>query len=70
MEINDRLRRENLCLPRVPEGAKRDRAPEYVFEPIIAENFPNLGRETGTQIQEIEISAPLKSIKTAQHLDI
>ena len=27
---------------------------KYVFEQIIAENFPNLGRETGIQIQEIE----------------
>ena len=49
----------------VPEGAKRDRGPEYVFEQILPENFPNLGRETGIQIQEIERS-PLKSIKTAQ----
>ena len=53
------------------EGTKRDRGPEYVFEQIIAENFPNLGRETGIQIQEIErFPPPLKSIKTAQHLDI
>ena len=41
----------------VPEGAKRDRGPEYVFEQIIAENFPNLGRETDIQIQ-IERSPP------------
>ena len=40
----------------VPEGAKRDSGPEYVFEQIIAENFPNLGRETGIQIPEIERS--------------
>ena len=53
----------------VPEGVERDREPESVFEQIIAENFPNLGRETGFQIQEIE-RYPIKSIKTAQHLDI
>ena len=46
-EINDSLRRKNLHLIGVPEGAKRDRGPDYVFEQIIAENFPNLGRETG-----------------------
>ena len=55
-EINDSLRRKNLRLIGVPEGAKRDRGPEYVFQEIIAENFPNLGRETGIQIQEIENS--------------
>ena len=50
-EINDTLRRKNLHLIGVPEGAERDRGPEYVFQEIIAENFPNLGRETGIQIQ-------------------
>ena len=44
---------KNLCSIGVPEGPERDRGPEYVFEQIIAENFPNFGRETGIQIQEI-----------------
>ena len=57
-EINDSLRKKNLRLIGVPEGAERDRGPEYVFEQILAENFPNLGRETGIQIQEIERSPP------------
>ena len=39
---------------RLIEGAERDRGPESVFEQMIAENFPNLGRETGIQIQEID----------------
>ena len=60
-EINDSLRKKNLPLIGVPKGAERDRQPEYVFEQILAENFPNLGRETGIQIQEID--PPLKSIK-------
>ena len=68
-EINDSLRRKNLCLISVPEGTERDRGPECVFEQIIPENFPNMGRETGIQIQEIERS-PLKSIKTIQHPNI
>ena len=54
-EINDSLRKKkNLCLIVVPKGAERARGPENVFEQIIAENFPNLGRETGIPIQEIE----------------
>ena len=48
---------------------EKNRGPESIFEQIIAENFPNLGRETGIQIQEIERS-PTKSIQTVQHLDI
>ena len=44
--------------PNSLKGAERDRGPEYVFEQMIAENFRNLGRETGIQIQEIERSPP------------
>ena len=71
-EINDSLRKKNLRLIGVPEGAERARGPEYVFEQIIAENFPNLGWETGIQIQDIERfpPPPKKSIKTVQHLNI
>ena len=61
---------KNLYLKGVQEGAKRDRGPESIFEQIIAENFLNLGRETGIQIQEIATSLPPKSIKTIEHLDI
>ena len=52
------------------EGAKRDRGPEYVFEQIMAENFPNLGRETGIQIKEIERYPPKinKNRPTPRHL--
>ena len=57
-KINDSHRRKNLHLIGVPEGAERDRGPESVFEQNLAEKFPNLGRETGIQIQEIERSPP------------
>ena len=57
-DLNDSLRRKNLHIIRVPENTKRARGPESKFEQIIAENFPNLGRETGIQIQEIERSPP------------
>ena len=47
-----------------------DRGPEYVFEQIIAENIPNLGTQTGIQIQEIErFPAKLnKNRPTPRHL--
>ena len=68
-EINS-LRRKNLHLIGVPEGAERDRGPESVFEQIIAENFPNLGRETGIQIQEIERHPPKKMNKNRSTFNI
>ena len=69
-EINDSLRRKNLHLIGVPEGAERDRGPECLFEQIIAKNFPNLGRKTDIQIQEIERSPPKinKNRSTPGHL--
>ena len=61
---------KNLRIIGVPESAKRARGPESIFEQIIAENLHNLGRETGTQIQDIERS-PIKSIiKNLQNLNI
>ena len=71
-EINDSLRRKNIHIIGVPETVERDRGPESIFEQVIADNFPNLGRETGIQIQEIEMSSPpqKKSIKTFQNLNI
>ena len=50
--------KKNLRLIGVPKGTERDRGPEYVFEQIVADNFANLGRETGIQIQEIERFPP------------
>ena len=72
-EINDSLRRKNLHLIGVPENAERNRRPESIFEKIhqiTAENFPNMWREPGIQIQEIETSPPPTSIKTVQLPDI
>ena len=52
-EVNDGLKKKNLCLIGVPEGAERERGRESIFEQIMAEKFPNLGRETIIHIQEI-----------------
>ena len=67
-EINDNLRRKNLCLKGVLEDAKRNRDPEYIFEQSIAENIPNLGREQAFRSGNRE--TPQKSIEATQHLDI
>ena len=50
-EINDSLRRKNLCMIGIPEEAERERGSQSIFEQIIAENFPNMEKETGIQIQ-------------------
>ena len=37
----------------VPEGEEREKEPEKIFEEIIAEKFPNMGKETVTQVQKV-----------------
>ena len=69
-EINDSLRRKKKSTFNWGSRGKRDREPESVFEQIIPESFPNLGRQTGIQIQEIERSPSPKINKNHSHLDI
>ena len=42
------------CQPHISEekGEEREKGVENVFEEIMAENFPNLKKETNIQIQE------------------
>ena len=38
----------------VPEGEERDKGSEKLFEEIIADNFPNMGKETDIQLQKAQ----------------
>ena len=38
----------------IPKGEEREKGIENVFEEIMAENFPNLKKETDTQVQEAQ----------------
>ena len=38
----------------VPEGEEREKGPEKIFEEIIAENFPNMGKKIVNQVLEAE----------------
>ena len=38
----------------IPEEEEREKGAEGVLEQIIAENFPDLGMETGIEIQEAQ----------------
>ena len=50
----DNIKRKNICIIGVPEGEEREKGPEKIFEEIIVENFPNMGKEIDTQVQEAE----------------
>ena len=38
----------------MPEGEEREKGSEQIFQEIIAKNFPNMGKEPLTQIQEAQ----------------
>ena len=51
-ELWDNVKHTNILIIGVPEGEEREKETEEIFQEIIAENFPNMGKEPLTQIQE------------------
>ena len=47
-------KRTNIHITGVPEREERGKGPERIFEEIIVENFPNMGKEIATQVQEAQ----------------
>ena len=48
------IKRTNIGIIGVPGGEDRDKGTEKIFEEIIAENFPNVGKEIVNQVQEAQ----------------
>ena len=48
----DNIKPTKIHIIGVPEGEAREKGAENLREDIMAENFPNLGKKTETQIQE------------------
>ena len=53
-ELWDNVKRNNSHIIAVPEGKEWEKETEKIFQVIIAENFPNMGKESLTQIQEAQ----------------
>ena len=53
-DLWDNIKHNNICIIGVPEGEEREKGPEKIFEEIIVKNFPNMGKETATQVQEAQ----------------
>ena len=53
-DLYDNIKRNNIHIIGVPEGEEREKGPEKIFEEIIVENFPNMGQEIATQVQEMQ----------------
>ena len=46
--------KHNIHIIGVPEGEEREKGPEKIFEEIIVKNFPNMGKEIATEVQEVQ----------------
>ena len=53
-DLWDNIKHTNIRIIGGPEGEEREKAPEKIFEEIIVENFPNMGKEIATQVQEAQ----------------
>ena len=50
----DNIQCTNICIIGVPEGEEREKGQEKIFKGIIDEQFPNMGKEIATQVQEAQ----------------
>ena len=53
-DLWDNIKRTNIRIIGVPEGEEREKGPEKILGKIIVENFPNMGEEIATQVQETQ----------------
>ena len=53
-DLWDNIKRTNIRIIGVPVGEEREKGPEKIFEEITVKNFPNMGKEIATQVQEAQ----------------
>ena len=50
----DNVKCNNIRIIGVPEGEETEKGPENIFEEITVEDFPSMGKEIATQVQEVQ----------------
>ena len=48
--LRDNIKCNNIRIIEVPKGEEREKGPKKIFQEIIVENFPNMGKEIATQV--------------------
>ena len=53
-DLKNNIKCTNIRIIGVPEEEEKKKGTQKTFEEIIAENFPNMGKETVNQVQEVQ----------------
>ena len=53
-DLWDNIKRTNIRIIGIPDEEEKTKGTEKIFEEIIVENFPNMGKEIVNQIQEAQ----------------
>ena len=53
-DLWDKIKCTNIRIIGVPEEEEKKKGTEKIFEEIIVENIPNMGKEIDNQIQEVQ----------------
>ena len=53
-DLWDSIKHTNILITGIPERQEREKGPEKIFEEVIAENLPNMGKEIVSQVQEAQ----------------
>ena len=62
-DLWDHIKCSNIRIIWVPEEEEEKKGYERIFEEIIVENFPNMEKEIGNQVQEAQSPIPDKPKK-------
>ena len=53
-DLSDNIKRTNIRIIGIPEEEENKKGSEKIFEEVIVENFPNMGKEIINQVQEAQ----------------
>ena len=64
-DLWDNIKCTNIWIIGVPEEEEKKKGSEKIFEEIIVENFPNMGKEVDNQVQEVQ--SPIQDKSKEKH---
>ena len=64
----DNIKCTNIWIIEVPQEEEKKKATEKIFEEIIVENFPTMGKEIVNQVQEVQ--SPLQDKPKEEHAEM